>query len=45
MAKWDYFCFNYRHFTYEKFVNPETFDLNSYAPNIDRLLTVSQVKP
>ena len=45
MAKWDYFCLNYRHFTYQKFVNPQTFNLPSYAPNIDKLLAVSQVSP
>ncbi len=45
MAEWDYFCLNYRHFTYNQFVNPQTFNLSGYAPNIDRLMKVSQVSP
>ena len=45
MAEWDYFCLNYRHFTYQQFVNPQTFNLNYYAPNVDRLMEVSQVLP
>lgn len=43
MAEWDYFCFNYRHFIYNKFVNPNTFNLKPYAPNLTKLLEVSQV--
>jgi nucleoside-diphosphate-sugar epimerase len=43
MAEWDYFCFNYRHFIYGKFVNPTTFNLEPYAPNLTKLLEVSQV--
>lgn len=43
MAEWDYFCFNYRHFIYKKFVNPSTFNLKPYAPNLTQLLEVSQV--
>lgn len=43
MAEWDYFCLNYRHFTYGKFVNPQTFNLEAYAPDIDKLMEVSQV--
>lgn len=43
MAEWDYFCFNYRHFTYKKYVNPSTFNLKPYAPEIDDLLRVSKV--
>ncbi|AUC60726.1 hypothetical protein AA637_05990 [Cyanobacterium sp. HL-69] len=38
MADWDYFCLNYRHFTYSQAVNPNTFSLPSYAPNLDKLL-------
>ena len=41
MAKWDYFCLNYRHFIYQTYVNPRTFKLNSYAPNVAKLLEVS----
>lgn len=43
MAEWDYFCFNYRHFIYGKFINPSTFNLESYAPTLTKLLEVSQV--
>ncbi|MBL1209285.1 NAD(P)-dependent oxidoreductase [Geminocystis sp. GBBB08] len=43
MAEWDYFCFNYRHFIYSKFVNPITFNLEPYAPTFTKLLEVSQV--
>ena len=43
MAEWDYFCLNYRHFTYEKFVKPETFGMTAYAPNIKELLAKSKV--
>jgi nucleoside-diphosphate-sugar epimerase len=43
MAEWDYFCFNYRHFIYSKYVNPSTFNLQTYAPNLTKLLEVSQV--
>lgn len=43
MAEWDYFCFNYRHFIYRKFFNPSTFNLESYAPTLTKLLEVSQV--
>lgn len=43
MAEWDYFCVNYRHFVHKKFVNPNTFNLESFAPNLTSLLEVSQV--
>lgn len=43
MAEWDYFCVNYRHFVHKKFVNPNTFNLESFAPNLTSLLKVSQV--
>jgi len=43
MAEWDYFCLNYRHFTYKKFVNPSTFNLESFAPNLTTLLKIFQV--
>lgn len=43
MAEWDYFCLNYRHFIYQQYVNPQTFNLNSYAPNVSDLLRVSQI--
>lgn len=40
MAEWDYFCINYRHFTYKKYVNPQTFNLDYYMPNITKLLQI-----
>lgn len=43
MAEWDYFCLNYRHFVYQKYVNPQTFNLDSYAPNVEKLLEVSGI--
>ena len=43
MAEWDYFCLNYRHFTYQRFVTPETFGMSAYAPNISALLNKSGV--
>ena len=43
MAKWDYFCLNYRHFTYSTFVNPQTLNLEAYAPDINKLMEVSQL--
>lgn len=43
MAEWDYFCFNYRHFTYKNAVNPQTFGLESYAPTIAKLLKISGI--
>lgn len=43
MAKWDYFCFNYRHFTYQHYVNPTTFKLTPYAGTVADLLKVSGI--
>lgn len=43
MAKWDYFCLNYRYFTYDKYVNPQSFGLDYYVPNISKLLEISGV--
>ncbi len=43
MAPWDYFCLNYRHFTYQTYVNPASFNLDYYVPNLNRLLKVSEI--
>jgi nucleoside-diphosphate-sugar epimerase len=43
MAKWDYFCLNYRHFTYQNIVNPASFNLPCYAPTVKDLLQVSDI--
>lgn len=43
MAQWDYFCLNYRHFTYENPINPSKCNLPSYAPTVSELLKVSNI--
>ena len=44
MAAWDYFCLNYRYFTYQNPVNPASFDLQPYAGTVKDLLKVSDVR-
>ena len=44
MAAWDRFCMNYRHFTYEKIVNPTVFGLPNYCATMRDVLTISGVK-
>lgn len=44
MAEWDYFCLNYRHFTYKKYVNTATFNLEYFVPSLSKLLEVSGVE-
>lgn len=43
MAPWDYFCLQYRHFVYEKAVNPASFGLEPYCPTLGDLLRVHGV--
>jgi nucleoside-diphosphate-sugar epimerase len=43
MAAWDRFCLNYRHFTYQNPVNPETFGLPPYCPTFTDVLKVSGI--
>ena len=43
MAAWDRFCLNYRHFTYQNPVNPETFGLSTYCPTISDVLRISGI--
>jgi nucleoside-diphosphate-sugar epimerase len=43
MAQWDYFCLNYRHFTYENPINPSKLNLPTYAPTVSELLKVSGI--
>ncbi|MGB8698476.1 MAG: NAD(P)-dependent oxidoreductase [Thermosynechococcaceae cyanobacterium] len=38
MGPWDYFCLNYRHFCYAGAVNPRTFGLPSYCPQLSQVL-------
>ncbi len=44
MAAWDYFCVQYRHFSYDKVVNPQGLGLTPYCGSLTRLLelTLSQ---
>ena len=44
MAPWDYFCLQYRHFVYEKAVNPDNFGLETYCPTVADLLRVHGVE-
>ena len=44
MAAWDRFCMNYRHFTYETVINPETFGLQNYCPSMSDVLKISGVE-
>ncbi|MEH2143601.1 NAD-dependent epimerase/dehydratase family protein [Nostoc sp.] len=44
MAAWDRFCMNYRHFTYENFINPGSFDLPNYCATMSDVLKISGVK-
>ncbi|MBD2340820.1 NAD(P)-dependent oxidoreductase [Calothrix sp. FACHB-156] len=44
MAAWDRFCMNYRHFTYEKAINPATFGLPNYCATMSDVLKISGVK-
>ncbi|HBE20293.1 MAG TPA: epimerase [Cyanobacteria bacterium UBA11149] len=43
MAAWDRFCLDYRDFTYQNPVNPETFGLPTYCPTFTDVLKVSGI--
>jgi nucleoside-diphosphate-sugar epimerase len=43
MAAWDRFCLEYRHFTYEKVVNPASFGLTNYCSTLSDILQVSGI--
>jgi nucleoside-diphosphate-sugar epimerase len=43
MASWDRFCLDYRHFTYQNSVNPETFGLPTYCPTLTDVLKISGI--
>ncbi|MBW4628547.1 MAG: NAD(P)-dependent oxidoreductase [Brasilonema octagenarum HA4186-MV1] len=45
MAAWDRFCMNYRHFSYENFINPGSFGLPNYCATVSDVLKISGVKP
>ncbi|MBD2359263.1 NAD(P)-dependent oxidoreductase [Tolypothrix sp. FACHB-123] len=44
MAAWDRFCMNYRHFTYDKVINPASFGLPNYCATMSDVLKISGVK-
>lgn len=44
MAAWDRFCMNYRHFTYENFINPGSFNLPNYCATMSDVLKISGVE-
>ncbi len=43
MASWDRFCLDYRHFTYQNPINPETFGLPSYCPTLTDVLKIGGI--
>ncbi|HEY9606139.1 MAG TPA: NAD(P)-dependent oxidoreductase, partial [Allocoleopsis sp.] len=43
MAAWDRFSLDYRHFTYQNPVNPETFGLTTYCPTLRDVLKISGI--
>ncbi|AFY49709.1 nucleoside-diphosphate-sugar epimerase [Nostoc sp. PCC 7524] len=43
MAAWDRFCMNYRHFTYDTVINPDSFDLPNYCATMSDVLKISGV--
>lgn len=43
IADWDRFCLNYRHFTYQNYVNSKTFNLESYCGNINELMKIHKI--
>jgi nucleoside-diphosphate-sugar epimerase len=45
MAAWDRFCMSYRHFTYDRFINPSSFGLPNYCTTMEDVLKTSGVKP
>lgn len=43
MAPWDRFCLNYRHFSYQNPVHPQTLGLAPYCPSLSDVLKISGV--
>lgn len=43
MAAWDRFCLNYRHFSYQNPISPETFGLSPYCPTFADVLRISGI--
>jgi len=44
MAEWDWFCLQYRHFTYANPVNPETFDIPPYCETVSDLMRIHGIE-
>ncbi|MBD2384737.1 NAD-dependent epimerase/dehydratase family protein [Cylindrospermum sp. FACHB-282] len=44
MAAWDRFCMNYRHFTYDNIINPDSFGLPNYCATMTDVLRISGVE-
>jgi nucleoside-diphosphate-sugar epimerase len=45
MAEWDRFCLDYRHFTYDHPISPESFGMTNYCSTLSNLLKVSGIPP
>ena len=45
MAAWDRFSMNYRHFTYQNVVNPDSVGLPNYCGTMSDVLKISGVEP
>jgi len=43
MAEWDRFCLQYRHFSHETPVNPQTFGLETYCPTLTDIFRENQL--
>ncbi|NEP56359.1 MAG: NAD(P)-dependent oxidoreductase [Symploca sp. SIO2G7] len=44
MSAWDRFCLNYRHFTYQNPVNPQTLGLSTYCATFSDVLKISNIQ-
>ncbi|MGF1536109.1 MAG: NAD-dependent epimerase/dehydratase family protein [Elainellaceae cyanobacterium] len=44
MAEWDWFCLQYRHFTYDNPVNPETFNIPPYCETVSDLMRIHGIE-
>lgn len=44
MAEWDWFCLQYRHFTYKNPVNPATFDQPVYCETVPDLMRIHGIE-
>ncbi|MEM8639816.1 MAG: NAD(P)-dependent oxidoreductase [Cyanobacteria bacterium P01_G01_bin.54] len=44
VGPWDRFCMDYRHFTYQNPVNPETFGLTTFCPTLSDILLATGIR-